>query len=120
MSSKMNRMIWIVLVLALAPATLHAQAPTIQKSDEPAASMRDRLMPTAETVTLLAPVIDKTEKSEREVIQPAAATNRAGTPYMLAGAALFVAGLIIEGDAGTFLEVAGAGIGAYGLYLAFR
>jgi hypothetical protein len=119
MSSR-NRIIWIALVLALAPAILNAQAPTIQKRDEPASSMRDRLMPGVEAATLIAPVIDKTVKTEREVIQPAAATNRAGTPYMIAGAALFVAGLIVEGDAGTFLAVAGAGIGAYGLYLAFR
>jgi hypothetical protein len=39
---------------------------------------------------------------------------------MFVGGALFVAGLLAGGDAGTLLVVAGAGIGAYGLYLYLR
>jgi hypothetical protein len=119
MSNKRNKTIWLALMLALAPAALHAQAPAAS-SEEQAPSLRDRLMPTAEAATLIAPVVEKTVKAEREVLQPVAASSRAGTPYMLAGAALFIGGLIIGDDAGTAVAVAGAGIGAYGLYLAFR
>lgn len=45
------------------------------------------------------------------------ATRRQATALMIAGAALLVAGLIIDNDAGTFVAVAGAAIGAYGLYV---
>jgi hypothetical protein len=41
------------------------------------------------------------------------------TALMIAGAALLVAGLIIEDDAGTLVAVAGAAVGAYGVYLYF-
>jgi hypothetical protein len=40
--------------------------------------------------------------------------------YMLAGAALFVGGALIGGDAGTLLMIGGVGFGAYGIYLHFR
>jgi len=39
---------------------------------------------------------------------------------MIAGAALFVAGILTNGDAGAVLMLAGAGVGAYGVYLHFR
>ena len=42
---------------------------------------------------------------------------RRGQTLMLVGGAAFLAGLIIGGDAGTAIAVAGAGIGIYGLYL---
>jgi hypothetical protein len=40
-----------------------------------------------------------------------------GRTLVIVGAALFVAGLIADGDAGTIMLLAGAGIGGYGLYL---
>ncbi|HSM37614.1 MAG TPA: hypothetical protein VK837_14530 [Longimicrobiales bacterium] len=46
--------------------------------------------------------------------------TRGSKALMIAGAALLVAGLIIGDDAGTFVAVAGAGIGAYGVYLYFE
>lgn len=42
---------------------------------------------------------------------------RRGQTLMIVGGAAFLAGLIIGGDAGTAIAVAGAGIGIYGLYL---
>ena len=45
--------------------------------------------------------------------------NKAGLPFMIAGGAAFVAGLIIGGDAGTVVAVAGVGIGVYGIILYF-
>lgn len=46
--------------------------------------------------------------------------NRRGIPFMAAGGALFLAGAIIGGGAGTIVMVAGAGIGAYGVFLYLR
>lgn len=45
--------------------------------------------------------------------------DRTGVPYMVAGAALFVAGAIIGDDAGTLFMVGGAGVGAYGAFVYF-
>ncbi|MEN8375674.1 MAG: hypothetical protein ABFS34_09520 [Gemmatimonadota bacterium] len=46
-------------------------------------------------------------------------TRGHASALMIAGAALLVTGILIEGDAGALVAVAGAGIGAYGLYLYF-
>ena len=54
-------------------------------------------------------------------LAPAAQPRRSeAVALMAAGAALLVAGAVIGGDAGTLVMVAGAGIGAYGVYLYFR
>lgn len=50
----------------------------------------------------------------------APARSGSGVAFMAAGGALFLAGAIIGGEAGTLVMVAGAGIGAYGVYLYFR
>ncbi|MBX6364708.1 MAG: hypothetical protein IRZ00_12640 [Gemmatimonadetes bacterium] len=50
----------------------------------------------------------------------AATSNGPGIALMAAGGALFVAGAIVGGDAGTLLMVGGAGIGAYGIYIYLR
>jgi len=44
---------------------------------------------------------------------------RGGLPYMIAGGALFVGGLIAGGTAGTVLMIGGGVVGAYGLILYF-
>jgi len=113
------------LVLMLAPAALRAQTaagPQSAATVSDAPTLRDRLMPPPAAIALSttpAPVVND-NRDERVIAQPAVAGNHSGTPYMLAGAALFVAGILVEGDAGTVLELAGAGIGAYGIYLYFR
>lgn len=45
--------------------------------------------------------------------------DRAGVPYMIAGGILFIAGVLVDGDAGTILLIGGAGIGAYGAFVYF-
>jgi hypothetical protein len=46
--------------------------------------------------------------------------RRSGATWLLVGAALIGAGLIIDGDAGTALSVGGALLGAYGVFLMVR
>lgn len=116
-----------ILAFALAimavPAALNAQsAPTAQPS------LRDQLMPAGNAVlaTTPAPIATTAENVSEEkgadnVNQPVMAARGQGVGLMIAGLALFVAGLVIDdNDAGTVLVIAGAGIGAYGLYLYFR
>lgn len=100
-----------------------ADAQTINSTpaEETAPTLQQRLMP-EQTVTLIAPASEEAIKSiEATASQPAMMAARGnGTGLMIAGAALFVAGLLIEGDAGTLLAVTGAAVGAYGLYLYFQ
>lgn len=113
----------VALVLGLLPAAARAQTPQVAQAaatnESASASLREQLMPSPEVLKLQTHVtLEENSKA------PAAAAPQAyrgsGTGYMIAGAALFVAGLLVEGDAGTILVLAGAGIGAYGLYLHFR
>jgi hypothetical protein len=48
------------------------------------------------------------------------ATRGEAIALMVAGGAVFVAGVITGGDAGTLLMVGGAVVGGYGIYLHFR
>jgi hypothetical protein len=108
------------LLLSAAPAA-YAQEGALQKTDDQKPTLQQRLMPEAVTATLLAPAaIDVRETREIQPAQPANMASGPGVGLMIAGAGLFVAGLIVGDDAGTVLAVAGAGIGAYGLYLYFR
>lgn len=108
------------LAFGLLPAALHAQ--TAAQTEEP--TLRDKLMPAGAAVMVTAPAPEPapSEKAaDMTAHQPVMANGRAGIGYMIAGLALFVAGAVIDdGDAGTVLMLAGAGIGAYGLYLHFR
>ena len=107
-----KNMLAVALMVCLAPVALHAQAPA-------RSTMRDQLMPATAAVVVSAPMVQPA--TPNAAAQPSAAAYRSsGTPYMIAGAALFAAGIIAGGGAGTVLVLAGAGIGAYGLYLHFR
>jgi hypothetical protein len=110
----------LAFALAALPTVGRAQSAEVP-SDKPT-SMRDRLMPAPAAAALVAPApaTAAKETSETNVNQPAMASRGGGMGYMIAGAALFVAGILVDGDAGTVLVLAGAGIGAYGLYLHFR
>ena len=103
-----GRTIAAILALFVLPAFAHGQTPA-------RTSLRDQLMP-ANVVTMNAPA----NVTEHTAMQPMAIKHSSGAGEMIAGAALFVAGLIVGGSAGTVLLLAGAGIGAYGLYLHFR
>jgi hypothetical protein len=108
----------LALLSSAAPAA-YAQETALQNTNGEKPTLQQRLLPQS-AATLLAPV----ELNEKKEAQPAPAANMAapgsGTGLMIAGAALFVAGLIVGDDAGTLLAVTGAAIGAYGLYLYFR
>jgi hypothetical protein len=43
--------------------------------------------------------------------------RREGRALALVGGAAVIAGILIEGDAGTVIAIGGAGIGLYGLYI---
>lgn len=108
----------LALMLSVAPAAF-AQEALQPTHDETTPTLQQRLLP-ENAASLLAPaVIDLKAGAET---QPTAAMRPAGsgTGLMIAGAALFIAGLIVGGDAGTLVAVTGAAIGAYGLYQYFR
>jgi hypothetical protein len=113
------RMMMLAFALMLSPAALQAQAVTSepQAPVANASTLRDQLMPAPASALLIAPAA---EEKAADTLEPAMQRGGSGVGYMIAGAALFVAGLLVEGDAGTVLVLAGAGIGAYGLYVHFR
>jgi hypothetical protein len=116
----------MTLAMALALATLPGllQAQSAPEQNTPAQttvetrSLRDQLMPAGTAAAVQAPAVAN-EKSEFEPNQPVMARG-SGVGYMIAGAALFIGGLLIGGDAGTAVAVAGAAVGAYGLYIHFQ
>jgi hypothetical protein len=108
------------LILWTAPAAFAQETPatTATQSDEAKPTLQQRLIPET-TATLIAPA--QAEASREQPAQPALMQRRgSGTGLIIAGGALFVAGLLVGGDAGTVLAVTGAAIGAYGLYLYFQ
>ena len=108
----------LALTLSVAPAAF-AQEALQPANDDAKPTLQQRLMP-ENAASLLAPAaVDLNATAET---QPTAAMRPAGsgTGLMIAGAALFIAGLIVGGDAGTLVAVTGAAIGAYGLYQYFR
>ncbi|HEX6559098.1 MAG TPA: hypothetical protein VF021_06530 [Longimicrobiales bacterium] len=100
-----------VLLLSIVPAALHAQSPAKR-------TMHERLMPEGAALTLTAPVAEAPAATRTP--KPVAVEHGTSIAYMIVGGALFAGGLIAGGDAGTVLILAGAGVGAYGLYLYFR
>ena len=100
----------ILGAMLMLPTALQAQ--TVEQQGP---SLRQQLMP-ASAVALTAP---SHVALENKTMQPMVSRG-GGMGYMIAGGALFVAGLLVDGDAGTILVLSGAGIGAYGLYLHFR
>jgi hypothetical protein len=123
-----RRIAGVVGVLALlvsAPVLAQEQNTTGQPQHQNTqTTLQQRLEPPPAQSLDLVPRVGLERKltdlpAENTALQPMASSGQS-IGLMIAGAALFVAGAIIEGDAGTFLMVGGAGIGAYGLYLHFR
>jgi hypothetical protein len=110
------------LILCTAPAAFAQEAPATTataQSDEAKPTLQQRLTPET-TATLIAPAQADVSREEQPA-QPALMQRRgSGTGLIIAGGALFVAGLLVGGDAGTVLAVTGAAIGAYGLYIYFQ
>lgn len=115
---------WLATPVAIqAQSAAPAQLPQMELSQETEStptSLRDKLLPDGAALQITAPSAAEDSQKEAPVITHVAARRSAGTPLMIVGGALFVGGLLAGGDAGTVLIVAGAGIGAYGLYLHFQ
>jgi hypothetical protein len=77
-------------------------------------SVLARLTPAATASLYPAPSVRPADRGARLDVRRAAPRGRT---LAIVGGALFVAGLLVDGDGGTILILAGAGIGAYGLYL---
>jgi hypothetical protein len=75
------------------------------------------ISPRFEAISLEPDVENRFAATDDVALRPV--TRGQASALMIAGAALFVTGLIIDDDAGTLVAVAGAAIGAYGLYLYF-
>lgn len=60
---------------------------------------------------------EQQETGQRTVVLAQARRGTSSTALMIVGGAAFVAGALIDGDAGTLIMVGGAAIGLYGLYL---
>jgi hypothetical protein len=102
----------LVLVLAgTATAQEAGNAPTLQERLQPTPT-RLELVPRSQPVT-------RADGAEtKKAAQPMAPSNRS-VALMVAGGALFVAGVIAAGDVGGVLMLGGAVVGAYGVYLHF-
>lgn len=72
------------------------------------------LLPSASTS-----LVDLTRESDMTAALVPQVRDRAGVPYMVAGGVLFIAGILVNGDAGTVLMIGGAGVGAYGAFVYF-
>ena len=92
---------------ALAPAA--TQAPAANAQPVAAGPTMDGV-----TVALKRPA---SEQSLKAPVVMAAHRADQSTALMIVGGAAFIAGALINDDAGTIIMVAGAGVGLYGLYL---
>jgi hypothetical protein len=124
----------LLFLLIAAAAPLRAQSPmgTTERAqpgaatpaEAPAAPAHNAPLTAAQQLapaaSLLFAQVAVTETAAPVVAQPAALSRRDGFGMMIGGGALFVAGLLVGGDAGTIMALAGGGVGAYGLYLYFR
>src|SRR5437868_5994066 len=115
-------------VSAQAPASTEAASVIVeqqaQASVTPAQTPAQQLQPQAASALLTAPAPGVTQLSEDKnaPAQPVRAPHRHGPGFglMVAGGALFVAGLLVGGGAGTAMAIGGAVVGAYGLYVYFE
>src|SRR5688572_8833902 len=103
--------LFALMTIGGASAAQAQTAQTAPASDEARPTLQDRLMPEA-TTTLMAPAsAEATKAIESNTETSATMPPGAGTALIIAGGALFIAGLIIGGDAGTVLAVGGAALG---------
>lgn len=118
----------------LAPFALVALAaialPRVSRAQElatPSTETATTAQPAAHPAAPAGPTIDnatvtlKRQGSEQSMNAPVVMARRGtgdqATALMIVGGAAFLAGAIINGDAGTIIMVGGAAIGLYGLYL---
>src|SRR5438552_2077850 len=111
---------------AQASASVDANGVVVEQQEPavtPAQTPAQQLQPQAASALLTAPAPSVAQLSESKNVpsQPARAPHRHGPGFglMVAGGALFVAGLLVGGGAGTAMAIGGAVVGAYGLYVYF-
>jgi hypothetical protein len=98
-----------------------AQTAQVAQPDEARPTLQQRLMP-EQTTAIIAPASAEVVKKldEQPAVSATSMATGSGIGLIIAGGALFIAGLLIDGDAGTVLAVTGAAVGAYGLYVYFQ
>ena len=114
------RTIAIVLACGLGTATtLAAQAPSLAADTTVVRQAASAPGPTvaASSVALRQPAqLPATDERQRQADDAAGARMTSSQTLMIVGGAMFLAGAIIGGDAGTIIMIGGAGIGLWGLY----
>jgi hypothetical protein len=107
-------------VVSSQPSSLGSAVP-----DAPPEAPSSALRPSALSVSLLAPqpaasAIVSEGRYERAIEPMVQSTrNKRGLPFMIAGGAAFVAGLIIGDTAGNLIAAGGAALGVYGIIVYF-
>ena len=95
----------------------------LQAQEARTPTLLERLTPPAPASSEAAPRwrADEQKNTTRSALQPAMPAIRGeSVALMIAGGALFVAGILTGDGAGALLMVGGAAVGAYGLYLHYR
>lgn len=108
---------WMLVALTMLtalPVTAQAQQAEFRTADSPM-SVAERLSQPMNPV-LIPSALDARAETAPALLAPSSQSRA----LMIAGAALFVAGILTGGDAGAVLMLGGAGIGAYGVYQHFR
>lgn len=101
--------------VAVAPATSLDSSAIVVAAPTPAPMAQPAMGPTLDGATV---GFHRTSLQSTHAPVTVAATRAANsTALMIVGGAAFLAGAIIEGDAGTVIMVGGAAVGLYGLYL---
>jgi hypothetical protein len=114
------RILFLMALMLGSTSAAFAQTAEVTPTEEAKPTLQQRLIPESAAV-LMAPVsADVAKAAETTNATTVTMASGSGTGLIIAGGALFIAGLIVGGDAGTVLAVTGAAVGAYGLYIYFR
>jgi hypothetical protein len=119
----MRRMGWFAgLFLVVFTSAVSAQTPAPAPASNEG-TLQQRLRTPAPTSVEAVPRVTAEEAARLSDDKPTLtrpAARGQSVALMIAGGALFLAGVLVEGDAGAVLMVTGALVGAYGIYLHFR
>jgi hypothetical protein len=129
----MRRSIMVAALGVLMTGSVMAQQPGSRIQNQPQETATETKEPPNTLVARLRPppapveLVPRLTLSARADLRATEATMKAAAglrgrsvAYMIAGGALFIGGLLVEGNVGAIMALSGAGIGAYGLYLHFR
>lgn len=119
MLARLRTIAFVVTVGIAATATVEAQGPSLVADTNAVRQAAPAPGPTvaASAVALRAPAqLPAEEERQRQADDAAGARMTSSQTLMIVGGAMFLAGAIIGGDAGTIIMIGGAGIGLWGLY----